>query len=490
MILRMRAAPLIRTVVLVSVVAAGLQAQSTAPARPSATAVSTQPQAMDRKSLVAIYQRELGDKFDPAMTDQLIHAHELIEKYFAVPSERKAITAALEETGIDANILGRLTRIRMHWPQLQSGVYYVNERFGPHTVKYFLGIPKGYDRTKPWPLVIKLPAADSFVKEPRPSADHVVIIYRDWMEQEITRHPNAIVIMPLLNLDELYGPSYAGMHTVIQPMLHVYDRVNIDPARVYLVGHSMSAHATWNLALHYPTYFAAFDVFAGGASQEWQRLRSMNLRNVLAVVWHDSTDKVIKVDASRALVRILRQMKIDVDYEETKGVGHVPTDEIVHRAYEKMSARTRDLYPRRITLQSNRPDSIFNRIDWVQIYQPMNAGDEHWMIVSRGRGHFVTYSNAFKIDATLAGSNRIDATTSNVGQLRFYLNDQMVDFSQPVTINLNRRGVFEGIVKPSVDEMLKDQLFIGRGWRYFTGIVDVDLIPKPITRPSTTQSAR
>ena len=31
---------------------------------------------------------------------------------------------------------------------------------------------------------------------------------------------------------------------------------------VAMTGHSMAAHATWNLALHYPTYFAAINPMA------------------------------------------------------------------------------------------------------------------------------------------------------------------------------------------------------------------------------------
>jgi hypothetical protein len=44
---------------------------------------------------------------------------------------------------------------------------------------------------------------------------------------------------------------------------------------------------------------------------------------------------------------------------------------------------------------------------------------------------------------------------------------------------------FEGAVTPSVEAMLKDQLFLGRGWRYFTGTIDIDLVPAPATRPTT-----
>src|SRR5205823_13857898 len=140
--------------------------------------------------------------------------------------------------------------------------------------------------------------------------------YTGWMSDELKSHPDALCIMPLLNLDELWGPSYAGMNSVIQPMLHVATRCNVDPARVYMVGHSMSAHAVWNLALNYPTYFAAINPLAGGAGNDWQRLRFMNLRNIFPVIWHDADDQVIKVESSRGIVNVLKRMKIPYDYTE------------------------------------------------------------------------------------------------------------------------------------------------------------------------------
>jgi hypothetical protein len=35
--------------------------------------------------------------------------------------------------------------------------------------------------------------------------------------------------------------------------------------------------------------------------------------------------------------------------------------------------------------------------------------------------------------------------------------------------------------------MLKDQLFLGRGWRYYTAVVDLDLAPPPATTTTTTR---
>jgi pimeloyl-ACP methyl ester carboxylesterase len=445
------------------------------------------PQALD-----LMYRGELGKLYRPADANKLLAAHRLIEHFFAAnqQDQRKAIVAQLAATQVDVNVLGRLARLRMDWPALAGGVYYINERVGPYAVHYFLGVPKTYDRTKPWPLVIKLPTADAFVAEPKPNADDVQRIYTKWMTEELNKHPDALCVMPLLNLDELWGPSYAGMNSVIQPMLHVAGRCNVDPARVYLLGHSMSAHAAWNLALNYPTYFAAFDALAGSATQDWQRLRVANLRNTLPVMWHDVNDPLIKVAVPRSLAAAMKRLGIEYDYEETRNVGHVPTDEIVERTYGKMRATLRNLYPPRVAMHSNRPEPTFNRVDWLQIYQPGDPGDDHRLQFRRGTGHMIVATNTWTADATLTReTNHIDIKSDNVEVMRLYVNDQMLDFAKPVTVTVNKKTRFEGQVKTDLAQMLDDQLFLGRGWRYFSGVIDIDLAPSaPTTRPASRAS--
>jgi hypothetical protein len=294
-------------------------------------------------------------------------------------------------------------------------------------------------------------------------------------------------MMPLLHLGELYGPSYAGMNTVYQPMLHVAGRANIDPAKVYMLGHAMAAHATWNIGLHFTTYFAAIAPLAGGAKADWQRRRIVNLKNVLPVVWHDADDQVIKVASSRDIVKVLRTQKLDVDYEETKGIGHAPDAATYARIYGKLRARVRNLYPPEVSIQTNRPDTMFNRNDWIQIWQPISSGKERTAFPRYGTGKMVLYENTCRIDAVHNKPNRFEFTTQNVDSFRLYLNDQMIDFSRAVTIMLNKRAIYEGPIQADVETMLKDQLFMGRGWRYYTAGFDIDVVahPKPATRPAT-----
>lgn len=453
---------------------------------PFSAAAQTAPAEIPPAELRAIYQAELGALFDNSRFDETLAAHRLIEEFFAAQDAgvRKAALAQIEKSRLDPAVLGRLCRIRLGWPDLPGGVYYINERVGPHDVAYFLGIPDGYTRAKPWPLVVRLAPADPFVAQPRPDQQHVAAIYRDWITTELARHPDAIVLMPLLNLTWLYGPGYLGMNSVMEPIFHVGERANIDPARVYLIGHSLGGHAAWNLALHYPTYFAAFNPMGASARAEFQRLRLRNLRNTWPVVWHDTDDQIVKVDMARQLVRALRGLKLDVDYEETRKLGHRPPDNIADKLYEKVRSRTRSLYPRQVMLQSNRPDAIFNRVDWLQVDQPTSPGDEKRMYFSLGKEHMIVHPRPWSATATLAAANRVEVITDNVDLLRIYLNDQMIDMSKPLTVLVNSRARFEGIARPDIAAMMNDQLFLGRGWRYFIAVVEIDLATPPATRPA------
>jgi hypothetical protein len=66
----------------------------------------------------------------------------------------------------------------------------------------------------------------------------------------------------------------------------------------------------------------------------------------------------------------------------------------------------------------------------------------------------------------------------------------MIDFREPVTVSVHGKVRFEGKLSPDVETMLKDQLFVGRGWRYYTAAIDIDLAPPPSTQPATKPSGR
>src|SRR5512138_2946415 len=141
--------------------AASLRGQETAPAVPPGATETPAPgesaaavgAPVPRADLERMYRHELEGIYRPADADKVHAAHQLIERFFVArkAAERRQVAKDLEATGLNPVLLGRLCRIHMNWPALQGGgIYYLNERFGPHTVRYFLGVPKDYDRTRPW----------------------------------------------------------------------------------------------------------------------------------------------------------------------------------------------------------------------------------------------------------------------------------------------------------------------------------------------------
>lgn len=449
------------------------------------------PALIPREALIGMYRAELGDEFSASKADALYQVHGLIESFFATTGleQRKSLAKMIEASGISPAAIGKLLRIRMSWPALKPGVYYVNHKRGPFLVRYYLGVPERYDRTKAWPLVLTLATPDRFLLQPPGDSQSVETFWKSWVSEELAKHKDAIVLMPLPELTTLYGPSMTGMNNVMQALRDSGDRVNVDPQRIYLFGQSLGAFASWNLALHYPTYFASFTALAGSARADWQRVRLGNLYNTLPIVWADADDKVVRPEMSRSIVKVLKNLKIDVDFQETKGLGHNPSDAVIDERYVRMRSRVRPLYPTTVRVESSRPESPFNRVDWVQMWQPLKPGKDKRVPLRRAGGFLTVFENSDSIRATRNG-NQIDLTVDNVESLRVFLNDQMVDFSKPVTITVDKKPKFEGMVAQNLSDMLMDQITLGRGWRYYTAMIDIDLVEGPTTNATTNPTTR
>jgi hypothetical protein len=62
------------------------------------------------------------------------------------------------------------------------------------------------------------------------------------------------------------------------------------------------------------------------------------------------------------------------------------------------------------------------------------------------------------IDALNRGDNTIVATTCNVARFTIWLHPRMVDVTKPVTVIINGRETFKGMVKPSLASALESYL--------------------------------
>lgn len=118
-------------------------------------------------------------------------------------------------------------------------------------------------------------------------------------------------------------------------------QARIDPTQVYLTGHSMGGHGTWQLGVLFPGRFAtvgpsagwnSFQSYTGRAAPRGAFARSQasstssaylsNLARRGVYVIHGSADDNVPVREGRTMSMLARMVTQDVTYHEEPGAGH------------------------------------------------------------------------------------------------------------------------------------------------------------------------
>lgn len=132
-----------------------------------------------------------------------------------------------------------------------------------------------------------------------------------------------------------------GRLDAIESLDHATRTFRIDPTRVYLTGHSMGGHGTWNIGVHFPGRFATIGpsagwssfytytgarrptgAFARAAAASDTNVYLSNLARRGAYVIHGTADDNVPIREPRALVPALRMHTMDVEFHEQVGAGH------------------------------------------------------------------------------------------------------------------------------------------------------------------------
>jgi pimeloyl-ACP methyl ester carboxylesterase len=138
-----------------------------------------------------------------------------------------------------------------------------------------------------------------------------------------------------------------GRLDALEVLSHATEWLKPDPARVYLTGHSMGGHGTWNFGVLFPDRFAAIAPSAGWVSfwsytgaQEYDNPAPMEKvfrravtpsdtlkmsRNYLhhgVYILHGDADDNVPVGQARLMRRHLSEFHPDFAYYERPGAGH------------------------------------------------------------------------------------------------------------------------------------------------------------------------
>lgn len=202
---------------------------------------------------------------------------------------------------------------------------------------YRLYLPKSYQPGKTSPLVVALHGnGDTEDKMLSPWDGSSVTL------SSVAEQHGFVVVSPLgFRVDGSYGWGTHNAPTDFetrriqeyseQDVLEVVRRVrldySIDESRIYLLGHSMGANGTWELAAKYPDMWAAIGVIAGQAVTNLGGRDAMpaalaRMRSIPAFVVHGSADATAPVDESRAIVQEMKRQGLEVQYVEVPDGTH------------------------------------------------------------------------------------------------------------------------------------------------------------------------
>ena len=121
--------------------------------------------------------------------------------------------------------------------------------------------------------------------------------------------------------------KFWNTRAVIQLLDHVMKENRVDSNRIYLTGLSRGGSAAWELAVQYPSKFAAMAVVCGMTPVPYADWID---RQMPIWVFHGEQDPVISVEESENMVMKLKQMGYEVRFTKYPDVGH----DAWTRAYE------------------------------------------------------------------------------------------------------------------------------------------------------------
>ena len=192
-------------------------------------------------------------------------------------------------------------------------------------MEYCLYLPKSYDKAKAYPLVVALHGLHSSPAQ--------IMGYPGLLEQA-EKHGYVVVAPMGYNRQGWYGSMGWAMRRgtpknlgelsekdVMNVLAITRKGVNIDPKRIYLMGHSMGGGGTWHLGLKYPQLWAALGPIAPAIFRSPDALTKIKTMPVILV--QGDADRLVPVKIARAWAAKMKELKMDHKYIEVAGGGHV-----------------------------------------------------------------------------------------------------------------------------------------------------------------------
>ncbi|NNE90898.1 MAG: hypothetical protein HKN23_04565 [Verrucomicrobiales bacterium] len=321
------------------------------------------------------------------------------------------------------------------------------------TRTFLLGSPD-LDLEKPVSLVVVGHGGNSSMTPQRAEATAEMYlkayapILKDW---------NAVLVVP----SSSRGWGHIGNSLILSSISQVSRMIPVDPDRIYVTGQSMGGHMAFRAALILPDRWGAVSPHSGG----YNFVEKGNIANLFAVpgyaVWGRTEPYGINTD-NRANQRWAKEHGLDDWTWVEKNGGHTIYQDELPRIAKFFRDHPRNLYPSMVYFRMGGAMKFvktWNVQGWPEhtIHsetRPLRWNQRHWIEVEPRPDE----KTPLEVLATLSDEkpNHFEILTNHVRKLTMLIHpDRMkVDLSKPLSISVNGKTEFSGIVKPDPAGML------------------------------------
>jgi len=192
------------------------------------------------------------------------------------------------------------------------------------TIQYHLMKPAGFDKSKPYPVLLFLHGMGGCGSRNRKNLTDAGVP-KIFADERLRKAYPAFVLVPQCPRGSFWAGALMGrrrptMEKRVVGMLEAFGKeFKVDPDRVYVTGLSLGGFGTFGMVSARPDLFAAAVPVCGG----WPGQR--NVKGMAAVpfwIFHGGADRVVSPKLSRAMAAALKQAGGAVKLTEYPGVGH------------------------------------------------------------------------------------------------------------------------------------------------------------------------
>ncbi len=352
-----------------------------------------------------------------------------------------------------------------------SGVHPISVKIGQkQTLRTLVRIPAGYDASRPYPLIYGLHGMGG-------RAENIIAYVEALLGEQVEQF---VIAAPSGYQQVLVRSTTPPSAEHVRVLRAVRQFAHIDCDRVYALGYSQGGHAAWTLSVTHPDQFAGIVPIAGTLllPESDQLLPTFlpNLANThVFACWgeDDSLSNDGKTPSpgggiaglNRQICKLAAENRWPITWYECAGAGHggiVPPKEDIQRVLKLRRAH----YPQHV-------QQTFRLVHQGQTYwletqqwsgswwdeQPLKLSfraEENPNLLSdvaKARGRAVR-SLLGELRGDVEGQ-KIDVYRKKVRELTVWIGDDMIDWSQPIEVEISGRTVYEGQITPDLGVCLR-----------------------------------